>query len=455
MSKIHFIGVSGIGVSAVARLAALSGEAVTGSADEKNELTEELAKLGVTVFLGHKGSQVGDADLVVRSAAVRDDNAEVVATRRRGIPLLYYADYLATLMARKKSVAIAGTHGKTTTTAMAGTVLNRAGLRPTIVCGGVMRDFGSNAVSGDGDYLVAEACEYNRSFLSFPKRYAVVGNIEADHLDTYADIDDIKGAFAQFLRRIEGGGFAVVNGDDENVIDAAAKSGTCRTVTVGKALHNSYRLAGIREKEGLYECVLFHGRSEAAHLTLPVPGEYNVRNAALAATLCLEIGVDRKTVEDAIAEFKGLERRLETLGMRRGNVIYSDYAHHPTEIRSVVDALRRLHPKRRLMVVFQPHQYSRTAYLFDGFVEALSAVDVLVITEVYRQRDPERFVRSISGKDLHEAIVKKKTAESHFIDRKEEVIPFLEEHGREGDVVVFMGAGDIDAVARRYVKGGD
>jgi UDP-N-acetylmuramate--alanine ligase len=455
MSKIHFIGVSGIGVSGVARLAVQSGVYVTGSADEKNELTEGLAKLGVTVFLWHDKSQVGNVDLVVRSAAVRDDNVEVAETRRRGIPILFYADYLATLMARKKSIAIAGTHGKTTTTAMIGVILVGAKLHPTIVCGGVMGDFGSNSISGSGDYLIAEACEYNRSFLSLPKRYAVVGNIEADHLDTYADIDDIKASFSEFLRRIEEGGFAVVNGDDDNVTDATAKSGTRRTFTVGKGAHNCYRLADIGERKGLFTCAIFRGRTEAAKLTLPVPGEYNVRNAALAAVLCLELGIERKTVEEAISGFKGIERRLETLGSKRGGVVYSDYAHHPTEIRAAVDTFRRLHPQRRLTVVFQPHQYSRTAHLFDGFVEALSSVDVLVLTEVYRQRDPDRFVRSVSGKHLYEAIEKKQTGESYFIEKKEEIIPFLEEHGKKGDIVVFMGAGDIDAVARRYVKGGD
>jgi len=390
----------------------------------------------------------------VHSAAVSDDNAEVRETRRRGIPLYFYADYLATLMARKKSAAIAGTHGKTTTTAMIGVILDRAELSPTIVCGGVMGDFDSNAVSGSGDYLVAEACEYNRSFLSLPKRYAVVGNIEADHLDTYADIDDIKVSFSEFLRRIEEGGFAVINGDDDNVTDAAAasKSETRRTFTVGKGPKNYYRLADIEEKEGLFACTVFRGKEKAAQLAPPLPGEYNVRNAALAAVLCLELGVGRKTVEDAIAGFKGIGRRLEMLGLMQGVPVYSDYAHHPTEIRSAIKALRKLHPQRRLTVVFQPHQYSRTAYLFDEFVEALSVVDKLVLTDVYRQRDTDRFVRSVSGRNLYEAIEKKGMCESHFIENKEEIIPLLEKHRRKDDAVVFMGAGDIDAVARRYMK---
>ena len=454
MSKIHFIGASGIGVSAVARLAVQSGIYVTGSADEKNELTEGLEKLGVTVFFGHRKTQVGDVDLVVRSAAVSDDNAEVMETKRRGIPLYFYADYLSTLMARKKSAAIAGTHGKTTTTAMIGVILDRAELSPTIVCGGVMRDFDSNAVLGSGDYLVAEACEYNRSFLSLPKRYAVVGNIEADHLDTYADIDDIKVSFSEFLRRTEDGGFAVINGDDENVTHAAAKSEIRRNFTVGKGPQNSYRLTDIEEIEGLFRCTICRGTEEVAQLALPLPGEYNVRNAALAAVLCLELGIGRKTVEDALSEFKGIRRRLETLGSMQGVPVYSDYAHHPTEIRSAIKALRRLHPQRRLAVVFQPHQYSRTAYLFDEFVEALSIVDVLVLTGVYRQRDPARFVRSVSGRNLYEAIEKKGICESHFIENKEEIIPFLEENRRKDDAVVFMGAGDIDDVARKYVKAG-
>jgi len=450
MSKIHFIGISGIGVSAAAKLALQSGAYVTGSADEKNDLTEGLKKLGITVFFGHSKTQVGDVDFVVRSAAVADDNIEVLETKRRGIPLYYYAEYLAMLMSKKRSAAIAGTHGKTTTTAMIGVILHRAELSPTIVCGGVMGDFGSNAVFGSGDYLVAEACEYNRSFLSLPKRYAVVGNIEADHLDTYVDIDDIKVSFSEFLRRTDDGGFAVINGDDKNVTDMAAKSGTIRTVTVGKGSRNFYRISDIREKKGLFSCRIVRDRSEAARLMLPLPGEYNCWNAALAAVFCLEIGVGRKTVEDAIARFKGIGRRLEDLGSIEGGQVYSDYAHHPTEIRSAIEALRKRHPRRRLVVVFQPHQYSRTAYLFHEFVETLSAADLLVLTEVYRQRDSGRSVRSVCGKKLSVAIEKKQTCKSYFTENKEEIIPFLETHRGTNDTVVFMGAGDIDTVARKY-----
>jgi UDP-N-acetylmuramate--alanine ligase len=452
MNSIHFIGVSGIGVSAVAKLSIQSGVQVSGSADEENALTRELQRLGASFYLGHKKGQIGHPNMVVRSAAVQDDNPEVLEAKKRAIPVIYYSDYLGMLMARKKGIAVAGTHGKTTTTAIIGVVLERSGCLPTIVCGGVMNDYSTNSVAGSGEYFVAEACEYNRSFLSLKKRYAVVTTVEPDHLDTYRDLADIVSAFAQFLATTQKGGFAVINGDDPNVMAAVTESGYSNVLTVGKADRNSYRIVGLEETNGQYSFSIQSGRLEAVHLAFPLPGEYNCVNAALAAVLCLELGVEREQVERAMAEFGGIERRMELLGIVNGNPVYSDYAHHPTEIAAAIRSLRQVYPLKQLTVVFQPHQYSRTLFLFDGFVEALSEADSLILTEVYRQRDDTAYTKAISSEKLYEAIEEKKKGNSVLIEKKDDILYYLSEHRPEDAVVVFMGAGDIDQTARRYVK---
>jgi UDP-N-acetylmuramate--alanine ligase len=451
MNSIHFIGVSGIGVSAVAKISIQSGIRVTGSADEENEQTHELVRLGACFSLGHQKEHIENPDLVVRSAAVPDDNPEVLEARRKSIPVLLYSDYLGMLMAQKKGIGIAGTHGKTTTTAITGVVLEQAGLFPSIVCGGVMNDYSSNALAGKGEYFVAEACEYNRSFLSLNKQYAVVTNIERDHLDTYDDLDDIKHAFALFLATTRDDGFAVVNGDDSNVMDAVRESGYRSVHTVGVKEENSYRIIGLEEEDGRYFFGIERGRQEAVRLTLPLPGRYNCINASLSAVLCIELGVERKRVEESIAGFAGIERRLELLGSVNRNPVYSDYAHHPTEISGVIDTLRLVYPSRKLVIIFQPHQYSRTMFLFEGFVKALSGADLLILTGVYRQRDDARYTRAVSSIKLHEVIGQKKRKGSVYIEEKYDILPYLEEHPPEGAVVAFMGAGDIDKVARKYV----
>jgi len=451
MTSIHFIGMSGIGVSAVAEISIKSGILVSGSADEENERTLELVKLGAVFNLGHRREHVKAPDIVVRSAAVPDDNPEVLEAKKKQIPVYDYSHYLGKLMAKKKGIGIAGTHGKTTTTAMTGVILGKSGLFPTIVCGGVMKDYSSNAAAGTGEYFVAEACEYNRSFLSLEPRYAVVTNIETDHLDTYKDIDDIKRAFAVFLRTMRKEGFAVVNGDDMHVMAAVRDSGCDRVLTVGKNDRNSYRMVSIEAANGYYSFGIENRGTEVVRLNLPVPGYYNCINASLSAVLCLNLGLEREAVEKGIGAFSGIERRLEHLETVHGNPVYNDYAHHPTEISASISTLRQIYPQKRLIVVFQPHQYSRTLFLFEQFVEALGGADTLILTEVYRQRDEERYTKSVSSKKLFDAISEKKECEAVNIEDKSDIVPCLEKHRPKNAVVVFMGAGDIDEVARGYM----
>ncbi len=454
MNHVHFIGVSGIGVSAAALITMESGIRISGSANEENELTAGLQKRGMEFHLGHKPEYLDSPDFVVRSAAVPEDNPEVQEAKTRGIPIYLYSQYLGMLMGERQGIAVAGTHGKTTTTAMLARIFSDAGLNPSVVCGGVMSDFASNALYGSGEYFIAEACEFNRSFLHLKKRYSIVANIESDHLDYYSDIDDIKTAFGDFLLSTDSRGFSVVSGDDMNIADIlnAEPEIDSRCVRVGFGESNLFRITEIREKNGRYSFSLDYGKAPALAVDLSVPGRFNCLNAALASVCALRIGVDAACIRKALETFAGIERRFELLGSKDGSLVYSDYAHHPTEIRAVVTALREMYPSKKIIVIFQPHQYARTSHLFDDFISSLKTADEILLTQIYRQRDSEQYVRCVSGKDLYRGLKKGRGGEVWFIEEKKNIPGFIDRMHTENAVIVFMGAGDIDTIARDYVR---
>jgi UDP-N-acetylmuramate--alanine ligase len=454
MKWVHFVGVSGIGMSAAAEITLRSGMRVSGSATERNSLVDRLVESGIEFFLGHSPDHVKNPDLVVASAAVPSDNPELLEAGKRGIPVCLYSQYLGMLMSEKRGIAVAGTHGKTTTTAMLALMLWMGGMNPTVVCGGVMKNFSSNALFGSGDYFLSEACEYNRSFLHLSKWYAIVTNIEADHLDYYRDIDEIRDAFAVFLREINPEGFLVVNGDDENLkrIFQNPAMDAVKIYTVGYGSRNRYRVMSEGCGNGFYSVKVFEDEKSILKAKVPVPGVFNCLNAALAGVCALNLGISYDLINSAIEAFKGTERRFEMLGVVKGNPVYSDYAHHPTEIRSFLKALRERYPSRRVAAVFQPHQYSRTSIFFNEFIDALRVVDFLIITEIYRQRDSEEAVRSISGVDLYHAIEGAMGKRVAFKAVNEEIFTALEELDSNRWVCAFIGAGDIDSTARRFVE---
>ena len=452
MKNVHFIGVSGIGVSAVAKLTIQKGAEVSGSALEENEQTKELVRLGMKYYLGHRSGQIGKPDIVVCSAAVPPENQEVLEAQKKQIPVYLYPEYLGMLMKQKQGIAVAGTHGKSTTTAIIGTILKKAGLDPTIVCGGVMNDFSSNAVSGEGDYFLAEACEYNRSFLSLVKCYSVITNIEPDHLDTYEDIHEIKSAFRSFIETTDARGFAVVNGDDAEVLDTIKDCSFENIHTVGKRRDNKYRITEVESERGLYSFSIECSEWEKSmRITLQVPGSFNCINFSISAVLCLELGIEKKIIAKAIKGFGGMSRRLEMVGTIGTDPVYSDYAHHPTEIHAAVDTIKEMYPSRRVVAVFQPHQYSRTFLLFNEFVKVLETVDRLILTEIYRQRDSESFVSAVSSAALYDELQMKMNDRVVYVEKKDDIIEYLKKERQEESVILFMGAGDIDDVARRYV----
>jgi UDP-N-acetylmuramate--alanine ligase len=452
MKRVHFVGVSGIGMSGAAEISMRRGMRVSGSANEDNGLTRRLRGEGMTFYLGHRAEQVDDPDAVVVSAAVPEGNPEILEARKRSIPVYLYAEYLGHLMRGKKGIAVAGTHGKTTTTSMIAAILDRAGYDPSVVCGGVMKAYGSNARFGEGECFLAEACEYNRSFLSLDHQVSLVTNIEPDHLDYYRDMEDIRGAFAEFIAAT--GGCAILNGDDENVrsiLEGRDLAGLT-TRTVGFGPENQWRVIHPACAGGTCDFSLRGGGGEM-RIHLPAPGVFNCLNAGMAAVCAEFLGVPGETIVDALRSYVGTERRFDLLGSIEGNPVYSDYAHHPTEIRAVVRSIRETHPERRIVAIFQPHQYSRTFFFLDEFAQALGSADVVVVTGVYRQRDNENFARSVSGRDLYERIRREASPPGgcHFVERKE-LIRHLRSATPEESVLLFMGAGDIDELAREYVS---
>lgn len=450
MKAVHFIGVSGIGMSAVALISMVSGIRVTGSADEENDRTGDLQKRGMIFHLGHRPENIGSPDAVVRSAAVPETNPEVQEALARTIPVYLYSQYLGMLMAKRLGIAVAGTHGKTSTTAMLAKIVSDAGLDPAVVCGGVMRDFSSNALAGAGRYFIAEACEFNRSFLDLHKRFSIITNIEPDHLDYYRDIQDIRDAFRDFLRKTDG--FSIVNGDDPNIrgiITDHDIGGS--SVTVGEGEQNRYRVFCDPGSRGNSFEIVEKGKPVLS-ATLKMPGRFSCFNGAFAAVCALGIGIDAGSITRSLETFGGIERRLELLGEVAGCPVYSDYAHHPTEIRVTVDTVRNIHPSKGVVVVFQPHQYARTKLLFDGFVDSLSTADGVLLTDIYRQRDSEQYVRSVSAKKLFTALQKRDSGSVMFVKEKRDIPNFLHDMGCTDTVIIFMGAGDIDTVARDYVR---
>jgi UDP-N-acetylmuramate--alanine ligase len=451
MKRIHFVGVSGIGMSAAAEISMASGFTVSGSALEENEQTRRLVGQGLTFFRGHNGAHVRGSEAVVVSAAVPEHNVELVEAKKLGIPVHLYAEYLGMLMADKRGIAVAGTHGKTTTTAMMATIVQHAGLSPTVVCGGVMSEYGSNALVGSGDLFIAEACEYNRSFLHLPKRYAIVTNIEAEHLDYYSGIEEIEEVFRIFMESTDEQGFVCVNGDDVHIRRIVhAIDDRITLMTVGRETHNRYGVESHLLETGGYRFQLHGAICRGFSVDLPVPGAFNVINASLAAVCAMNIGIDAQTVGEALGQFKGSSRRLELLKHSGETLIYSDYAHHPTEIRVSLQALRERHPGKAITLVFQPHQYSRTSYFFHEFAEVLKLADRLILTEVYRQRDKPGSDFSVNSAALFREIEPHMRGRIALLDDRSTIQTSLQEENLPDGITLFMGAGDIDAVARAY-----
>ncbi len=457
---IHLIGIGGAGMGGIAEVLLNLGYRVQGSDLRPNAVTAQLTRLGARIHIGHEASQVDGADVVVVSTAVHDDNPELVAARAARLPVVQRAEMLAELMRFRQGVAVAGTHGKTTTTSLVASVLAAGGLDPTFVIGGQLKSAGTNARLGAGRYLVAEADESDASFLHLQPVIAVVTNIDRDHLGTHGgDFGRLKHSFVEFLHNLPFWGLAVVCIDDEHVREILPEISR-PVLTYGFGDEADLRATGL-ERTGQTSrfAVLRTGHAPLA-VELNLPGRHNVLNALAAIAIATELGVDDAAIQSALAGFQGIGRRLERLGAVRTAAgcieLVDDYGHHPTEIAATLDAVRQGWPERRLLLAFQPHRYTRTRDLIDDFAEVLSGADALVVTEVYPAG--EEPIANADGRALCRAVRSRGRVEPVFVEDVRNLSQSLAGLVRDGDVVVTMGAGSIGAVAHelpaRLAQGG-
>lgn len=442
--RIHFIGIGGIGMSGLAEILRTLELDVSGSDLRENDTTRRLAMLGVTIQLGHRAENVEGADVVVHSSAIRPDNPELLAARQSGIPVIGRGEMLAELMRVRYGIAIGGSHGKTTTTSLVATVLRAAGLDPTVVVGGKMAALGSNARLGDGDLLVAEADESDGSFLRLTPTVAVITNIDPEHLDHFGTHEKLKDAFVEFACRVPFYGLAVMCLDHPHVRDILPRI-TRRHVTYGLSAQADYSARRIHF-DGLRSRFQAFKRGEPfGELTVQMPGAHNVLNCLAAIAVADELDVPLDVMKSALSTFGGVARRFSIVGEVDGVTLVDDYGHHPAEIEATLEAAQRAY-SRRIIAAFQPHRYTRTRDLFEGFTRAFDNADMVIVTDVYPAGESP--IEGVSAESLAEAIRRHGHRDVTWVADKRDVAEVLEDRIRPGDVVIALGAGDINASIR-------
>jgi UDP-N-acetylmuramate--alanine ligase len=441
--QVHFVGVGGVGMSGLAEVILTLGYRVSGSDAKRGEALERLERLGAKVFIGHAASHVEGAHVVVYSSAVARDNPELQAARQRGIPVIPRAEMLAELMRVKQGIAIAGTHGKTTTTSMVGAVLAEAGFDPTLVVGGRVIALGANARLGQGEFLVAEADESDGSFLKLTPTIAVVTTIDAEHLDYYRDLAQIRETFLSFINTVPFYGAAVLCADQPEIL-ALLPRVEKRVVTYGLGGPADLVAASVRLQElhARFE-VLYRGDA-LGELHLQVPGLHNVANALAATAVGLDLEVPFGVIQRALGAFSGVQRRFQVKGEAGGVLVVDDYGHHPAEIRATLQAARAGFGRRRV-VVFQPHRYTRTFHLHADFLTAFDDADVLVITDIYPAGEAP--IPGVHARTLVDGILARGDRDVRYLGDKTAVVEFLLRTVRPGDLVLTLGAGDIGGIA--------
>ena len=442
---IHFVGIGGIGMSGIAEVLANLNFRVSGSDQKKSEVTAHLEELGVEVNEGHAAENVGDAHVVVRSTAVREDNPEIIEARRRSIPVIPRAEMLAELMRMKPhTVAVAGSHGKTTTTSMVATVLGIAGLDPTFVIGGIVRTYRANARLGKSQLMVVEADESDRSFLMLTPTIAVVTNIDREHMDYYHDMEDVRKCFADFVNKVPFYGAAVLCLDDPHV-QAVIPKVERRRVTYGLSAQADISAHDINYDNSFGSSFsVLRGVDVLGKVTLRVPGKHNVYNSLAAIAVGLELDVPFDTIAHALAEFSGADRRFQFKGEEAGVTVVDDYGHHPTEVKATLAAARIGAPNRRIVVLFQPHRYSRTNDLMDEFASAFNNADVLFVSDIYAASETP--IDGVNAEVLTGRIKSYGHKNAEYIGAIENAPAAMREVVREGDLVITLGAGSVNRV---------
>ena len=455
IGRVHFVGIGGSGMSGIAEVMLSLGYKVQGSDLKNNASTLRLKNLGATIFIGHDEKNIRDADAVVVSSAVDESNPEVVAAREQLMPIVQRAEMLAELMRFRYSIAVAGTHGKTTTTSLVASILAEGGLDPTFVIGGRLKSADSNARLGQGEYLVAEADESDASFVHLKPMLAIVTNIDADHMSTYdGDLQKLRNGFIEFLHNLPFYGLAILCTDDPGVNELLGQVGRS-TLTYGIDSDADIRAENIEFSEGLSRFrVVRPNEKESLDVSLRLPGLHNVRNALAAIAVAKELQIGDQAVVTALENFEGIERRFQSHGeieTVNGRVLLiDDYGHHPTEIAATLEAARAGWPGKRVVLAFQPHRYSRTRDLMDDFAAVLSEADVLILLEVYAAgEDP---IAGADGRAIARAVRSSGGVEPVFVEELDGLAAVLESVLADGDLVLTMGAGDIGALASQLPK---
>ncbi|MBR4142771.1 MAG: UDP-N-acetylmuramate--L-alanine ligase [Firmicutes bacterium] len=449
---VHCVGIGGIGLSGIAEILLSRGYRVSGSDMKESAVTEMLEKQGAQVFIGHHADNLGDTDLLVYSAAVSMENPELAEARRRGIPIITRAEALGAIMADYQiSVAVSGTHGKTTTTSMVSLILEAANYSPTILVGGILNQFHGNVKVGSSEYFVTEACEYMDSFLSLRPWAEIILNIDSDHLDYFKDINHIAESFEKFAEKVPANGL-IVAFDSNPFVKSVTEDLSCRVITFGFNEASDYYAKGIKfNDEGMPSYDLYHKGEFLRRIELAVPGEHNVSNSLAAAATCLALGVDLDVIEKTLESFTGTKRRFDVIGKTESGVtVIDDYAHHPAEIRATLSAAKNLSHKKT-WCLFQPHTYTRTMALFDQFADAFADADVIILAEIYAAR--EKNIYKMSSKKLMDEIkIKHPDKDVYFLPDFASMAEFVCNNTSPGDIVITMGAGDIYKVGELILE---
>jgi UDP-N-acetylmuramate--alanine ligase len=454
IQKIHFVGIGGIGMSGIAEVLINLGYKVTGSDMKESDTTKRLASLGAVVHYGHTAKNLDASDVVVISSAVKQDNPEVVAAHERVIPVIPRAEMLAELMRLKYGIAVAGSHGKTTTTSMVATVLAHGGMDPTMVVGGKLNSLGTNAKLGQGEFMVAEADESDGSFLRLSQTISVITNIDPEHLDYYVTMERLMDAFHQFANKIPFYGLSVLCLDHPNV-QALIPDMKKRYATYGMTAQADFQAREIGYEGLRTHYTAFYKRKRLGKVTLRMPGLHNVYNSLAALAVGTELDLPFSTIKEGLASFSGVQRRFQIKGEVAGVTVVDDYGHHPEEIKATLSAARNAWD-RRVIAVFQPHRYTRTRDLFNDFLKAFYQADTVVLTEIYAAgEDP---IEGIRAERLYEGVKEHGHRDVRFVPEKERLASELMDMVREGDLVVTLGAGDVwkvgeELLDRLKVKG--
>lgn len=458
VKKIHFVGIGGIGMSGIAEILVNQGFAISGSDMNKSENTTYLENLGVKVYYGHNESNVKDAEVVVYSSAVKiNENPETTYAKENNIPLIRRAEMLSEVARLNYCLAVAGTHGKTTTTSMVSLALINAELDPTVIVGGRLRDFGgTNARLGKGNWTIVEADEYDRSFLQLSPTVAIINNIEPEHLDIYSDFDDIKSTFIEFANKVPFYGFIALGLDDIGVREIKGLLNK-KVRTFGLSKHSDVRAVNINYEKYNTTCDIIIDENKIGKLELNVPGEHNLKNALATITVATGLGVEFEVVAKSLKEFKGVYRRFELKGETNINkndsiikaIVFDDYAHHPSEVKATLQAAKNGW-NNRIVGVFQPHTYSRTKDLFKEFAQSFDDADIIIITDVYAARETP--IEGITGKIIADATQKYGHKNVIYVPKFEEIESNILNIIKDGDFIITMGAGNIWKVADNLVK---